>query len=81
MTLGPSFNMKRWGVDKSRAFVYAIGDLAYLGYDPYFTAPGVGAPDFELRGGTTSKTTRTFPPIRYAPVRKPALARRPTPIT
>jgi hypothetical protein len=44
--------MKRWGVDKSRAFVYAIGDLAYLGYDPYFTAPGVGGPDFELRGGT-----------------------------
>jgi tetratricopeptide (TPR) repeat protein len=42
MTLGPSFNMKRWGVDKSRAFIYAIGDLAYLGYDPYFTAPGVG---------------------------------------
>ena len=34
--------MKRWGVDKSRAFIYAIGDLAYLGYDPYFTAPGVG---------------------------------------
>src|SRR6187401_2675371 len=34
--------MKRWSVDKSRAFVYAIGDLAYLGYDPYFTAPGVG---------------------------------------
>jgi hypothetical protein len=42
LTLGPSFNMKRWGLDKTRAFVYAIGDLAYLGYDPYFTAPGAG---------------------------------------
>jgi hypothetical protein len=42
MTLGPSFNMKRWGVDNSRLFAYAIGDLAYLGYDPYFTAPGAG---------------------------------------
>jgi hypothetical protein len=41
-TLGPNFNMKRWGVDNSRLFVYAIGDLAYLGYDPYFTAPGAG---------------------------------------
>lgn len=41
-TLGPSFNMKRWGMDKTRAFIYAIGDLAYLGYDPYFTAPGAG---------------------------------------
>jgi hypothetical protein len=41
-TLGPSFNMKRWGWDKTRAFVYAIGDLAYLGYDPYFAAPGAG---------------------------------------
>ena len=42
LTLGPSFNMKRWGLDKTRAYVYAIGDLAYLGYDPYFTAPGAG---------------------------------------
>ena len=41
-TLGPSFNMKRWGLDKTRAYIYAIGDLAYLGYDPYFTAPGAG---------------------------------------
>ena len=41
-TVGPSFNMKRWGWDKTRAYVYAIGDLAYLGYDPYFTAPGAG---------------------------------------
>jgi hypothetical protein len=42
MTLGPSFNMRRWGLDKTRTYVYAIGDLAYLGYDPYFTAPGGG---------------------------------------
>jgi tetratricopeptide (TPR) repeat protein len=41
-TLGPSFNLKRWGMDKSRLFLYAIGDIAYLGYDPYFTAPGGG---------------------------------------
>ncbi len=41
-TLGPSFNLKRWGVDNSRGYIYAIGDLAYLGYDYYFSAPGVG---------------------------------------
>jgi hypothetical protein len=34
--------MKRWDLDKTRAYIYAIGDLAYLGYDPYFTAPGAG---------------------------------------
>jgi tetratricopeptide (TPR) repeat protein len=42
LTLGPSFNMKRWGMEKSRVFLYGIGDLAYLGYDPYFSAPGAG---------------------------------------
>jgi hypothetical protein len=42
VTLGPSFNMKRWNMDKTRAYFYAIGDLAYLGYDPYFSAPGGG---------------------------------------
>ena len=42
LTLGPSFNMKRWSLDQTRAYVYAIGDLAYLGYDPYFSAPGAG---------------------------------------
>jgi hypothetical protein len=41
-TLGPSFNLKRLGMDKSRGYIYAIGDLAYLGYDPYFSAPGAG---------------------------------------
>ena len=41
-TLGPSFNMKRWGMDKTRLYLYGIGDLAYLGYDPYFWAPGGG---------------------------------------
>ncbi len=41
-TLGPSFNLKRIGWDQTRLFVYAIGDLAYLGYDPYFSAPGAG---------------------------------------
>jgi Tetratricopeptide repeat len=42
LTLGPSFNMKRWGLDKTRVYLYGIGDLAYLGYDEYFTAPGGG---------------------------------------
>lgn len=41
-TVGPSFNLKRWGADNSRGYVYAIGDLAYLGYDYYFSAPGAG---------------------------------------
>ena len=41
-TLGPSFNMKRWGMDKTRLYLYGIGDLAYLGYDEYFSAPGAG---------------------------------------
>jgi hypothetical protein len=34
--------MKRWGLDKTRVYLYGIGDLAYLGYDEYFTAPGGG---------------------------------------
>ena len=42
VTLGPSFNMKRWGWNQTRAYVYAIGNLAYLGYDEYFAAPGAG---------------------------------------
>ena len=41
-TLGPSFNLKRWGMNASRLYLYAIGDLAYLGYQDYFTAPGAG---------------------------------------
>ncbi|MFD0987164.1 tetratricopeptide repeat protein [Methyloligella solikamskensis] len=41
-TLGPSYNLKRWGMPKSRGYVYAIGDLAYLGNDYYFSAPGAG---------------------------------------
>jgi tetratricopeptide (TPR) repeat protein len=41
-TVGPSFNLKRWGADNSRGYIYAIGDLAYLGYDYYFSAPGAG---------------------------------------
>ncbi len=42
LTLGPSFNLKRWGWDQTRLYTYAIGDLAYLGYETYFTAPGAG---------------------------------------
>jgi len=41
-TVGPSFNLKRWGWDQTRLYIYAIGDLAYLGYEDYFTAPGAG---------------------------------------
>jgi hypothetical protein len=42
LTLGPSFNMKRWGWNNTRLYAYAIGNLAYLGYDEYFSAPGAG---------------------------------------
>jgi hypothetical protein len=42
MTFGPSFNMRRWNLDKTRTYLYGIGDLAYLGYDEYFWAPGAG---------------------------------------
>jgi hypothetical protein len=41
-TLGPSWNLKRWGWGQTRLYTYAIADLAYLGYDTYFTAPGAG---------------------------------------
>ena len=41
-TIGPSFNLRRFGIDNSRGYIYAIGDLAYLGYDYYFGAPGAG---------------------------------------
>lgn len=41
-TFGPSFNLKRISWDQTRLFVYGIGDLAYLGYDSYFYAPGAG---------------------------------------
>jgi len=43
-TLGPSWNLKRWGWDQTRLYTYAIADLAYLGYETYFTAPGAGIP-------------------------------------
>ena len=41
-TLGPSFNLKRVGMDKSRLFVYGIGDEVLLGGDQYFAAGGGG---------------------------------------
>ena len=41
-TLGPSFNMKRWGMDKSRLFLYGIGTEVLLGNDQYFDAGGAG---------------------------------------
>lgn len=41
-TLGPSFNLRRIGVDKSRFYVYGIGDEVLLGNDQYFGAGGGG---------------------------------------
>src|SRR5680860_1615751 len=41
-TLGPSWNLKRWGWGQTRLYTYGIADLAYLGYETYFTAPGAG---------------------------------------
>jgi tetratricopeptide (TPR) repeat protein len=41
-TVGPSFNMKRIGMDKSRLFVYGIGDETLLGNDQYFAGGGGG---------------------------------------
>ena len=41
-TLGPSFNLRRVGIDKSRFFVYGIGDEVLLGNDQYFAAGGGG---------------------------------------
>ena len=41
-TLGPSFNLKRIGIEKSRFFVYGIGDEVLLGNDQYFAAGGGG---------------------------------------
>ena len=39
-TLGPSFNLKRIGIEKSRFYVYGIGDEVLLGNDQYFAAGG-----------------------------------------
>jgi hypothetical protein len=41
-TLGPSFNLKRIGMDMSRLFIYGIGDETLLGNDQYFSAGGGG---------------------------------------
>jgi len=41
-TAGPSFNLKRWNMDKSRLFVYGIGDETLLGNDQYFAGGGGG---------------------------------------
>jgi tetratricopeptide (TPR) repeat protein len=41
-TLGPSFNMKRIGWDKTRFYAYGIGDEVLLGNDQYFAAGGGG---------------------------------------
>ncbi|MEG6509727.1 surface lipoprotein assembly modifier [Methyloligella sp. 2.7D] len=42
VTAGPSYNLRRFGVNNGRLYVYAIGDLTYLGGDYYFGAPGAG---------------------------------------
>jgi len=49
-TVGPSFNMKRWGMDKTRGYVYAIGDLARLRY--VFHRAGRRRPPVELHRRT-----------------------------
>jgi hypothetical protein len=79
-------------MDKTRAFIYAIGDLAYLGYDPYFTAPGAGLRllsfatersvlDAGLRRAGASSTTRPiFCSTRSATEHRQGLAR-PIPTT
>jgi hypothetical protein len=41
-TLGPSFNLRRWNMDKSRLFIYGIGDETLLGNDQYFAGGGGG---------------------------------------
>ena len=41
-TLGPSFNLRRVGIEKSRFYVYGIGDEVLLGNDQYFAAGGGG---------------------------------------
>ncbi len=92
LTLGPSFNMKRWGWDKTRVYVYAIGNLAYLGYDEYFSAPGAGLRLLTIGDRSVLDarletplprfrgTRGTFPPTRSIPASRRAAAR-PTPIT
>lgn len=40
---GANFNMKRYGLDKSRLFVYGIVDGAQLHDDPYFSSGGFGS--------------------------------------
>ena len=49
-TLGPSFNMKRIGWDKTRFYVSGIGDEVLLGNDQYFAAGGRRRYDRLLRG-------------------------------
>lgn len=39
---GPSFNMRRFGMNGTRLYVYALGDIAFLGSDFYLGAPGAG---------------------------------------
>jgi hypothetical protein len=41
-TLGPSFNLRRVGLDKSRLFLYGIGDISTLDNQYYFGAWGGG---------------------------------------
>ena len=47
-TLGPSFNLKRCGIEKSRFYVYGIGDEVLLGNDQYFAARRRRPPLLEL---------------------------------
>jgi hypothetical protein len=91
-TLGPSFNMKRIGWDKTRFYVYGIGDEVLLRNDQYFAAGGGGVrllsfaaerSVLNLRLETrvaSSPTAAIARPTPCATAPKPALAA-PTPIT
>ena len=55
VTLGPSFNMQRFGVDKTQLGIYAIGNLVGLKDDIYFGTLGAG-----LRLINRASLTRSF---------------------
>ena len=63
-TLGPSFNLKRIGWDKSRFFVYGIGDEVLLGNDQYFAARRRRRPAVELRRGAKRARLRLETRVR-----------------
>ncbi len=55
LTLGPSFNMQRFGIDKTQLGIYAIGNIVGLKDDLYFGTLGAG-----LRFINRTSLTRSF---------------------